>query len=191
MLRVILAIGLSLFLYSCQTFPFTVGTVCKPEVLLNSPYKDQVLAADLLVKEKFSEWYQEGTCITVAPGVDSSYAESTQIKATKEIYITLNQPALSLKNREDLAQILLHEYVHVTGWKTGRHKELSPTCKMAVDELDAYNIDIQARPVLGSSFALQTNSLILYTVMHIYAVEYCPKDAYKDYPLPVDQPLNK
>lgn len=188
MFRALLAIGLSLFLLGVDSCPKTTETVCKPEVLLNSPYKDQVLAADRFVKKTFPEWYQKGTCITIDPDKQYPYAEASRLKTTGEIYISLYLPSLELETTEGLAHILLHEYVHVTQWKKGKNKHLTDACRIPLDELDAYNVTIHARPKLKSSSDLHTGALILYGVMYVYVSEYCAEEDYKDFPRPADQP---
>jgi len=154
--------------------------MCKRVDFLLSPYLTQIMTAQLMVKDNFPQWYQKNVCIRVEPDNRRSiYGYVMKDPNTKELYMGIVRSGLDLKRTEDLAHVLLHEYVHVALWA----KERTP-CTRAREELLAYNINIEARSQIESSILLHAGFTLSYRGIYMDAMEKCPAEIYEDLPYP-------
>lgn len=182
MFRLLIATGLALFFLGSGTSQAREPVCSRIDYLL-SPYLTQVLRAKILVKEKFPEWYQEDTCIKIEPNNRRSiYGYVMKDPTTRELYMGISRGGLDLPTTEDLAHVLLHEYVHVALWAEKR-----TPCRRVREELLAYNVNIEARSEIPNSLLLHAGFMISYRGKYMDAMEKCPADTYEDLPYP-DRP---
>ena len=151
------------------------------------------LLAHEMVKDRVPEWLAQGIHIQVAPRAQGGdrYAQTWQDENGK-MHIRLFASALHLATVEDLAHILLHEFVHAIKWDDIAAMDLDPNaqedephwCTMYHHELWANRIVIESFPLLRYSPQMLNRALSLYREHLALAKESeCPVDTYEGFPL--------
>ena len=151
-------------------------------------YKEFIVTATEIVKEKFPEWYQKD----VPLGLDLFiYKEApkrlayTHINEEGKTAIKLTQRALDLCTAEDLAYILLHEYVHVKIWEdVETATEDDNDCDYIRHEIVANWTTLEAHSKLGYSRRFLINALLLYEKYYRKGFIFCAPEIYEDFPGP-------
>jgi len=177
------------FLLSCSTqkpitlepnAPFTIRPVFMTD-------EDFVIAADSNVKDKVPEWHidvseRSDVVLRVTWLMHAAFAETRESRPGIKT-VTLWRRALVLATIEDLAYILLHEYVHVETWHLFDHMGLSKECNIYRDEMFANWIVIRNYRTLGYRRELLLHSVALYNRAHASAKYLlCPMATYAGIP---------
>ena len=156
---------------------------------LGMRYTEMVARADTMVENKFPEWYVED--VPFSRNIDTSTNHFASAFRSDEgtFHITLYDLALNLKTVEDLASVLLHEYVHVKIWNDLEKAIPEEECNSAVHEMTAYGVEIeQTRFPISQS--LRLSSQIGYNMNYFMGIVSCPIDIMVDFPFPTGDWLN-
>ncbi len=181
MLLTRLLVALALFL--------TLGCVspkvpCWSDTHPDEGYIEFISGAVEVVRDKFPEWYNEKTPIALdlEDKENLAYANRTEQGV---IGIKLTQKALDLCTEEDLASILLHEYVHVKLWdEIAAMVSDTEDCNHIRHELKANLTVAFAYDELGYSTRMLRMALDLYEHYYVGALLECDEAVYNDMPKP-------
>lgn len=151
-------------------------------------YYDFMRAADAMVLERVPEWYVEGTpempiIMQASPNLlRSRYGEAW--RDDQGVYhVRIGRLGLMLATVEDLASIVLHEFVHVLAWKDIEYQDWSENCMSARQELMANNIVIENYHNLGYTPYMLRNSHRLYQQARVKSIlNGCPIEVMWDLP---------
>lgn len=106
--------------------------------------------------------------------------------------IRVERPALALATIEDMAHVLLHEYIHVIVHDSIYAMDLTKQCKELRSEMVANQILIEKYHVIGYRRRLLTQAVVLYAKSKAQARIACPLNAYADLPYyPIPQRVKK
>lgn len=151
-------------------------------------YMEFIARADLMVKELFPEWHVEGTPIGVnTEEVGVRYATTSRLMDGR-LAIEIYPYGYRLAVVEDLATVLLHEYVHVKIWdelekSIPTDTEASSLCKASVHEIMAYGVELD-QDRLTVTEGMRDETLTQYRVYYVQGTSYCPTELMKIFPLP-------
>ncbi len=149
-------------------------------------YKEFISGAVEIVRDKFPEWYNEETPIRVDLKEKDNIASTRQVGGQGTVVIDVNQKALNLCTQEDLASVLLHEYVHVKLWDEIALTSNDKTdCKHIRHELKANLTVLFAYDELEYSMTMLHIALDLYEQYYLSARSRCQPEIYKDMPEPL------
>lgn len=146
-------------------------------------YMEFIARADLMVENLFPEWYVEGTPIGVDTEQIGITFASVQRLPDGRLAIELYPHGYHLATVEDLASVLLHEYVHVRIWDELETTILNPLCNAAVHEIMAYGVEL-AQTKLTVTDGMKSATRIGYELAYSRATVYCYEHIMKDFPLP-------
>ncbi len=171
----------------------------EPQYTIRMPsmsYLSFVAAADDMIRLIAPEWYIESTTevpITIHVNINllkNMFGQAWKDKKTGGYRIVIGRTGLFLSVVEDLASVLLHEYVHIKVWDEIESKDWPYECKMARHELEANKVVIGYYEKIGYTPHLYENSLILYAQAQIKAVLYkCPAEVREDMPFNPENPV--
>lgn len=156
--------------------PFTVRRVGMKTVAF-------VKLADDLILSKAPRWYNPDTKIHLNFDTNKNFA-TTIVTINGTLNIVLERHALVLATVEDMAAVLLHEYVHVESWdyvytvgelasfETEEYKE---GCLNALAEMLANKVVVEMYYVIGYGRVMLQHQTFLYQENYVYAKEHkCP-----------------
>ncbi len=147
-------------------------------------YIEFISGAVEIVRDKFPEWYNEETPIWVDLKDEKNLAYAKLIEQ-EPIRIGLTQKALDLCTQEDLASVLLHEYVHVKLWdEIATMADEDTDCNYIRHELEANLTTAFAYDELGYSIRMLAMALNLYEHYYLEALLKCKAVIFEDMPTP-------
>lgn len=171
--------------------------VCNDTFTIRTPdmsYYDSMRAGDELVMAAAPEWYVEGTqempiIVQANPDLLSLYGEAW-VDEQGVYHVVVGRLGLMLATIEDLASVLLHEYVHVIAWEEVEAEEWSENCKSVRQELIANKVVIEHYHKLGYSPYMLSNSRTLYAQAKAKGLlNQCPAEVMSGLP-EVPMPIN-
>ncbi len=146
---------------------------------------DFVSDAQDMLKERFPEWFVEETKIFIRQSQRGKvFARVRPQRFEGELIMDLYPISLRLCTVEDLASVLLHEYVHVKVWDELQERISDEDCRNARHELIANFTVLDAREKLPYSDDLLGGALVLYETYYAFAECVCEPEVYEDYPRP-------
>jgi len=157
---------------------------------------DFMKAADLMILETAPEWYVEGTAKIPIVMHSSINILDTYGRTWKDeqgvFHVSIDRIGLMLSTVEDLASVILHEYVHVIRWDRIEDHDWSDNCKEARQELMANKIVIENYNLLEYTPYMLENSYILYADARALALlNQCPAEVMSDLPeIPIPIPAS-
>ena len=145
-----------------------------------------VRAADDLLAKRAPKYRYHNAEVHLGFGLLKKYG-ITNKNADGELYIVLGRPALMLATVEDLAAVLLHEYVHVVYWDAVFNNpsldHATGECKKARAEMIANKITIELYHTIRYRREMLLHAVALYTQARTYAqVLECPLEISIDMP---------
>ena len=154
-----------------------------------------IAAADQIIQSKAPKWWvgPNNVTIHVTFGMLDNYGTAYR-EANGKTNIIIGRPALVLSTVEDLAMVLLHEYVHIKIWEAvyanPELEHLSLECQFYRDEMWANKIAIELYHNLQYRRDFLVHSILLYTASRTTArSKGCPQDTFLEMPrfvLPLD-----
>ena len=170
-----------LLMWGCTEAPHPPSfTIRHPDM----NYLEFLSRAEALVKEKFPEWYVEGVKKELI-FVNSNNDEFATITGQEDgnLVMSIYGLAWDLCAVEDLASVLLHEYVHVKIWDELDEKIPNKWCNIAVHELTAYGVQMRQRRIRVKG-AMRRSPRLGYDLAYLQAKAFCPQKTIKDFPKP-------
>ncbi len=173
--------------------------VCHDTYTIRTPnmtYFESMRAGDKLVKAAAPEWYVEGTrempvIMQASPNLLRDRYGEAWIDEEGVYHVVIGRKGLMLATIEDLASVILHEYVHVILWEAVKAEDWTEECKTARQELMANRVVIEHYLKLGYSPDIYNNSRKLYAKAKTKALlNQCPTEIMGDMP-EVPMPLPK
>jgi hypothetical protein len=151
-------------------------------------YYDFLRAADAMVLAVAPDWYVVGTpempiIMQASPNLLlGRFGEAW--KDDQGVYhVRIGRLGLMLATVEDLASVVLHEFVHVLEWEKINSQPWSDNCMSARQELMANKIVIEYYVLLGYTPYMLENSLTLYSQAQARAMlNQCPAEVTSDLP---------
>jgi hypothetical protein len=153
----------------------------------NMDYYDFLRAADAMVLEAAPDWYVVGTpelpiIVQASPNLLRRYGEAW-VDDQGVYHVVIGRTGLMLSTVEDLASVVLHEYVHVLEWEKIEVQDWSDNCKSARQELMANKVVIEHYILLRYTPYMLENSHILYVqAQALAALNQCPAEVTSDLP---------
>lgn len=151
-------------------------------------YYDFLRAADAMVLAAVPEWYVEGTPETpiimqASPNLLQRRYGEAWLDEQGVYHVRIGRLGLMLSIVEDLASVVLHEFVHVIVWEEIEAQDWSENCMSARQELMANKIVIEHYILLGYTPYMLENSYRLYARAQFKAqVNGCPAEVWIDLP---------
>lgn len=149
-----------------------------------------VRAADALIEHRAPKYRYHDAQVHLGFGLLKKYG-ITNKDANGDIYIVLGRPALMLATVEDLAAVLLHEYIHVVYWDhvfDNSFGGATEECKKVRAEMIANKITIELYHTIGYRRDMLIHATQLYHQARVYSeVIKCPLEITIDmpkYPVP-------
>ena len=165
--------------------------VCHDTFTIRTPdmsYYDSMRAGDELVKSAAPEWYVEGSreipvIMQASPNLLRSRLGEAWIDEEGVYHVVIGRMGLMLATIEDLASVILHEFVHVIIWEEVEAQDWTPECKKARHELMANKVVIEHYLDLGYTPHMLKNSRKLYVEAKALALlNQCPAEVTSDMP---------
>jgi hypothetical protein len=151
-----------------------------------------VRAADLLIELRAPEYRRHSAEVHLGFGLLNMYG-ITDRNTQGDLIIVLGRPALMLATVEDLAMVLLHEYVHVVYWDEifgGNYGGATEECKKQRAEMIANKVTVELYHKLEYRHDMLLHGLRMYRRAYTKAkVMECPLEITIDLP-PDVRPLN-
>lgn len=170
--------------------------VCNDTYTIRTPdmsYYDSMRAGDELVLAAAPEWYVEGTpeipvIVHANPDLLYRFGEAW-VDEQGTYHVVIGRLGLMLATIEDLASVLLHEYVHVIVWEEIEAQGWSEECESVRQELMANKIVIEHFFKLGYTPYMLNNSRTLYAQAKAKGLlNQCPAEVTSDlpeFPMPI------
>ncbi len=164
--------------------------VCDDTYTIRTPnmsYYDAMRAGDKLVLAAAPEWYVEGTLempviMQASPNLLKRYGEAW-IDDEGVYHVVIGRLGLMLATIEDLASIILHEFVHVVLWEEIEARDWTDKCKSARQELMANKVVIEHYLKLGYTPYMYAHARSLYARAKAKALLFqCPAEVMSDLP---------
>ncbi len=153
----------------------------------NMDYYSFLHAADAMVLAAAPDWYVVGTpempvIMQASPNLLRKFGEMW--KDDQGVYhVDIGRLGLMLATVEDLASVVLHEFVHVIAWEEIKAQDWSYNCKSARHELMANKVVTGHYLKLGYTSDMYENSRKLYAEAKAKAVlNQCPAEVMIDMP---------
>jgi hypothetical protein len=150
-------------------------------------YYDFLRAADAMVLAAVPDWYVVGTpempiIMQASPNLLRRYGEAW-VDDQGVYHVVLGRLGLMLATVEDLASVVLHEFVHVISWEEIRSQNWSDNCHSARQELMANKVVIEHYHILGYTPYMLENSRKLYAqAQALSLLNQCPPEVMNDMP---------
>ena len=147
---------------------------------------DFVKAADDLINSRAPRYRRHSAKVLLGFGLLNKYG-ITNKNTNGDIYIVLGRPSLMLATVEDLAAVLLHEYVHVVYWdvvfESPHLDKATGECKKARAEMIANKVTIELYYTIRYRRAMLIHAIGLYQQARAYAQTMeCPLEISIDMP---------
>ncbi len=149
-------------------------------------YREYLRQAQELVKKELPQWYQEDIRVEINIRAKGRYAYVREAFGETVIYVTIE--ALNLELVEDLALVLLHEYVHTKIWKQLEKEIPNNECNITVQELHANYVVLTDGKVLDYTPFMEGESRFLYQHWYFMGWGYCGTEIMEKFPAPKDIP---
>ena len=145
-----------------------------------------VRAADDLIERKAARWHAHDAQVHLGFGLLNKYGVTNK-DSDGNLYIVLGRPALVMATVEDLAAVLLHEYVHVVYWDyVFDNPSLEKTtfeCKKARAEMLANKVVVELCHKIKYRHDMMRHQIALYQSAYMYAQAMdCPLEISLDLP---------
>lgn len=153
----------------------------------NMDYYDFLRVADAMVLAVAPDWYVVGTpelpiIVQASPNLLRRFGEAW-VDDQGVYHVVIGRLGLMLSTVEDLASVVLHEYVHVLEWEKIETQPWSDNCKSARQELMANKVVIEHYILLGYTPYMLEKSRILYAEAQALALlNQCPAEVTSDLP---------
>jgi len=150
-------------------------------------YTEFLARAEKMVAEKYPEWYVEGIQrALVFNNPDIRFASvSKQEDGTFVMYIY--EQSWDLCTVEDLASVLLHEYVHIKIWNDLEDQipgdGVAAFCRAAVHEMTAYGTELRQTRIKTTS-AMRSSTRMGYALAYGEGSMYCSSEIMKGFSRP-------
>jgi hypothetical protein len=150
-------------------------------------YFDFMRAGDRMVELVAPEWYVSGTNETpiimhAMPDLLGKFGEAWKDEVGT-FHVGIGRRGLMLATVEDMASVVLHEFVHVKMWEEIAAEDWSWECKSARHELIANKVVIEHFFKIRYTSYMYTNSRILYAEAQAKAsINECPAEVTSDMP---------
>ena len=173
--------------------------VCHDTYTIRTPdmnYYDAMRAGDKLVLAAAPEWYVEGTrempvIMQASPNLLHSKFGEAWVDDEGVYHVAIGRMGLMLATIEDLAAVILHEFVHIITWEEIGAQDWTDECKEVRQELIANKVVIEHYFKLGYTPFMYENSRRLYARFKTKALLHqCPPEVMSDLP-EVPMPLSK
>ena len=175
MKRLAIAI-LLLVMMGCSSPPTYTYTIRHPQM----NYLEFIARADLMVKNLFPEWHVEGIPIGVDfEAVGILFADVSRLEDGR-LAINIYEEGWNLATVEDLATVLLHEYVHVKIWDELEKNILESFCKAAIHEMVAYGVELD-QTKLTVTDGMRSSTGVGYRQAYAEARGYCSSEIVEHY----------
>lgn len=146
-------------------------------------YLEFIARADLMVQKLFPEWYVEDTPIGVSfEEFGLRFADVTRLPDGR-LAINIYSEGWNLATVEDLASVLLHEYVHVRIWDELEESIPEAWCRSAVHELTANRVELNQTKI-NVTEGMREATRIAYSEAYEQGLFYCFSEIMKDFPIP-------
>lgn len=147
-------------------------------------YLEFLSRAEELVEENFPEWYVAGIKREMEFDNPSSNFAQVYEEDDGTLVMAIYELSWDLCAVEDLASVLLHEYVHVKIWDELKEKiPDDPRCNILVHELTAYSVELNQIKIRTTG-AMRRNTQVGYDLAYIKAKAFCSQELIKDFPKP-------
>ena len=146
-------------------------------------YLEFLSRAEALVEENFPEWYVEGIRRELEFDNPSSNFAEVYEEDDGTLVMAIYELSWDLCAVEDLASVLLHEYVHVKIWDELKEKIPDEFCQIAIHELTAYSVEMNQRKIRTTG-AMRRGTRFGYSLAYIQARVFCPQEIIKDFQKP-------
>ena len=145
-----------------------------------------VRAADDLISRKAPKWRNHDAQVHLGFGLLNKYG-ITNKTADGDLYIVLGRPALVMATVEDLAAVLLHEYVHVIHWDyvfdNPSLADATFECKKARAEMLANKVVVELYHKIKYRHDMMRHQIALYQSAYVYSQAMnCPTEITLDLP---------
>ena len=188
-------LGVLVVLAALSTFACTVTSPRLDKTEINAPFTIRpigmdsttfVRAADDLIERKAARWHNHDTQVHLGFGLLNKYG-ITNKTSDGDLYIVLGRTALVMATVEDLAAVLLHEYVHVVYWDyvfdNPSLEGATFECKKARAEMLANKVVVELYHKIGYRHDMMRHQLALYQSAYVYQrVMECPPEIAIDLP---------
>ncbi len=150
-------------------------------------YYDFLRAADAMVLAAVPDWYVVGTpempvIMHASPNLLRKFGEAG-VDDRGVYHVVIGRLGLMLATVEDLATVVLHEFVHVILWEEINARDWSENCKNARQELIANKVVIEHYFKLGYTSHMLGNSRRLYAKAKASALlNQCPAEVMSGMP---------
>ncbi len=151
-------------------------------------------AADRLVLQRSQEWYAPRVEEVEILKIWHDYGRYAGMRKNPDgsYSIRVERPALALATIEDMAHVLMHEYIHIMVHDTIDKMDLTKQCKDLRSEMVANQVMIEKYHVIGYRRALLTQAVVLYAKSKAQARAVCSMNAWADLPYyPIPQRVKK
>jgi len=144
-------------------------------------YYESMRAGDELVLATAPEWYVEGTrempvIMQASPNLLGRFGEAW-IDEQGVYHVVIGRLGLMLATIEDLASVILHEFVHVIVWEEVQAQDWTQECKSVRQELLANKVVIEHYLKLGYTPQMLANSRRLYAQAKVKGLfSQCPAE---------------
>jgi hypothetical protein len=146
-------------------------------------YIEFLARADLMVEKAYPEWYVEGVGVAVSFDDAGRHFASTHKLDDGTFAIKVYELAWDLCTVEDLASVLLHEYVHVKIWNELELEIPEPWCNVAVHELTAYEVE-STQTKINVSKSMRVITQMGYNLSYAKGANSCPSELIEQFPAP-------
>jgi len=158
----------------------------QPHYTLRHPgmgYMEFLDRAELQVMEKFPQWYVLD--VNRELNFDEQNGRFASVKKQEDGTFTMYiyESSWDLCTVEDLALVLLHEYVHVKIWDDLEESIEDEFCRAAVHELTAYRVELNQTKIKGTG-AMIFGTRYGYAHNYSMATMYCPKELIQEFAEP-------
>lgn len=158
-----------------------------PNYTLRHPsmgYFEFLSRAEAKVAEKFPQWYMKDINTELEFEEQNGRFASMERQEDGTFVMYIYESAWDLCTVEDLALVLLHEYVHAKIW--ANLKEIpDDLCRAAIHELTAYGVELNQTKIKGTG-AMRNNTRLGYVYNYAKAQSHCSEELVKNFPKPGD-----
>ena len=144
-----------------------------------------VEAANKIIFQRAPEWYAPATHplhMRLSWHDTGRYARMGRLD-DGTYAISVDRAALALPVIEDMAHVLMHEYIHVKVWEVVYGTDFTKVCKELRSEMIANRVMIEEYHSIGYRKALLNQAVHLYAKSRSQARTECPSETWFDQPI--------
>lgn len=156
-----------------------------PQYTLRHPdmnYLEFLSRADAKVAGKFPQWYVKDISRELDFEEQNGMFASVEKQEDGTFVMYIYEGSWDLCTVEDLALVLLHEYVHAKIWDSLEEMP-NELCREVIHELTAYGVELNQTKIKGTS-AMRYGTRLGYDYNYALAQSYCSEELIKDFPKP-------